>query len=239
MQYVIDTVRHEQMQDSWAGKQVQAQRATSEVLAANKSPPFPAGGIAPVQIVKPNPAHLGFSSPPTFIQPQPIFQPQFIHQQSFPTFASAPQYPIYNHPIFASPPIVPTIANPIAEPECHKSKYKTLQTQYQERITIDGHPDAIRTINYESKVSNDGKSPEDQDKNRKISSTILRKMFDRFAKDGFIEFDKFIELVGEMHEFEKKKKPSYQECLALMSKFDVNEDGRIDFDEFSVLINHI
>ena len=70
----------------------------------------------------------------------------------------------------------------------------------------------------------------------KISDTILKDFYSRFAKGGSIDASQFPKLIEEIYQFEKRPTPNYLQCLYLMSKYDTNKDGKIDFGEFKAMM---
>lgn len=70
----------------------------------------------------------------------------------------------------------------------------------------------------------------------KISDPILKEFFSRFAKGGSIDASHFPKLIEEIYQFEKKPIPNYLQCLYLMSKYDTNKDGQIDYGEFKAMM---
>lgn len=70
----------------------------------------------------------------------------------------------------------------------------------------------------------------------KISDAILKDFFLRFAKSGSIDASHFPKLIEEIYQFEKRPTPNYLQCLYLMSKYDTNKDGKIDFGEFKAMM---
>ena len=72
-----------------------------------------------------------------------------------------------------------------------------------------------------------------------VSEAVLRGSFNRYASHGAIDTGNFMKLIEEIYSFERRPVPSYLHCLYIMSKYDVNRDGCIDFDEFKVLMREI
>ena len=70
----------------------------------------------------------------------------------------------------------------------------------------------------------------------KISESILKDFYSRFAKGGSICASHFPKLIEEIYQFERRPTPNYLQCLYLMSKYDTNKDGKIDFGEFKAMM---
>jgi len=73
----------------------------------------------------------------------------------------------------------------------------------------------------------------------KINDSILHNFFDRYSVSGYIFPEKFMKLIEEVFTFNHQPLPNYMQCLTLMSEHDTNHDGRIDFDEFKVMMNRL
>ncbi len=65
-----------------------------------------------------------------------------------------------------------------------------------------------------------------------INDAVLRQFFGRYAPQGKIDAASFPMLIQELYAFENRPPPNYMACLYLMSKYDANQDGLIDYEEF-------
>ena len=72
-----------------------------------------------------------------------------------------------------------------------------------------------------------------------VSDAILKDQFDRYSQGGFIDTANFMRMMQEISEFEGKQRPNYMQCLYIMTKYDLNKDGKLDFQEFKELITQI
>ena len=111
-----------------------------------------------------------------------------------------------------------------------------LTEKYQEQKKLHGNdPYFYRKIDLEDQYMKPNAKPPINH----ISEAVLIKFFQRFAPQGTIDAAQFPKLIEEIYHFEKKPTPSYLQCLYLMSKYDTNKDGMIDFSEFKHMMSEL
>lgn len=111
-----------------------------------------------------------------------------------------------------------------------------LTEKYQEQKKLHGNdPYFYRKIDLEDQYMKPNAKPPINH----ISEAVLIQFFERFAPQGSIDAAQFPKLIEEVYHFEKKPTPSYLQCLYLMSKYDTNKDGMIDFSEFKHMMSEL
>lgn len=72
-----------------------------------------------------------------------------------------------------------------------------------------------------------------------VSDAVLRDNFERYSVGGVINTANFMKLIEEIYTFNRRPRPDYRHCLYVMSQYDSNRDGCIDFEEFKIMMKEI
>lgn len=94
-------------------------------------------------------------------------------------------------------------------------------------------PYFYRKLNFDSQ--NFQKASSQAGQGGQISDAVLRQFFNHYAPQGRIDANNFPRLIQEIFTFENRPIPNYMACLYLMSKYDRNQDGLIDYEEFKLM----
>lgn len=81
--------------------------------------------------------------------------------------------------------------------------------------------------------------PKQTPQNFELSHAVLKNSFERYSVGGVINTGNFMKLIEEIYSFNRLPHPDYKHCLYVMSQYDANRDGCIDFDEFKIMMREI
>ena len=148
---------------------------------------------------------------------------QIPHQSQLPGYPLQRQNEAYGANNFAPSPVGGM-----------QDTFQRMQMQYG------NDPYFYRNMNFEG-MSPQNRSPQ---KNKsmivsQISDSVLRGLFNRYAINGSIDATTFPRLIDEIYSHERRQPPDYIMCLSLMSKYDTNGDGSLDYAEFKLMLNEL